>query len=72
MTGILCAFATVLGIAGAILNVRRQFLPCYILWEVANVLLVYHNLTIGEYWQALLFAVYAVITAWGIISFKKG
>jgi nicotinamide riboside transporter PnuC len=72
MTSFLCAFATALGIAGAVLNVRRKFLPCYILWEVANVILVYHNWTIGEYEQTVLFAVYAVITGWGIYTFKKG
>jgi nicotinamide riboside transporter PnuC len=62
--------ATVLGIAGSVLNVKKHY-SCFIVWEIANVLLIIYNLHITEYAQALLFAVYAVITGWGLISWIK-
>jgi nicotinamide riboside transporter PnuC len=62
--------ATVLGIAGSVLNVKKHY-SGFILWEIANVLLIAYNLSRGEYAQTLLFTVYAGITGWGLISWIK-
>ena len=65
MFSLLCYIATTLGIAGSILNVYKHY-SCFILWEIANVLLFIYNLSIGEYCQATLFLTYGVITGWGL------
>ena len=60
-----CWLATSLGVAGAIANVMCK--PwCFILWEIANIWLVGYNTYIGEYAQALTFAVYTIVTGWGL------
>jgi nicotinamide riboside transporter PnuC len=62
--------ATILAIAGSVLNVKKRY-EGFILWEISNILLIAYNLHQGEYAQALLFTVYAGITGWGLVSWIK-
>jgi nicotinamide riboside transporter PnuC len=70
ITSVLVYIATTLGIAGSILNIYRHY-ACFILWEIANVLLFVYNLSIKEYCQACLFLVYGVITGWGLVKWLR-
>ena len=59
----------VMCIAGNELNIR-QVRRCFLLWNVANACLVAHNLSIGEWAQAALFAVYFAQSVRGWLRWK--
>lgn len=59
-----------LGILGAILNVYKHW-SCFILWTLANILLINHNVTNRDYAQAFLFVVYQSITTFGLIKWIR-
>lgn len=60
----------ILGILGAIVNVYKHW-SCFVMWSVANFILIYHNLETNDYAQTLLFLVYQVITTFGLIKWMR-
>ena len=59
-----------LSIIGAVLNAKGKVSGFYF-WIVANLAWVAYDISIGLYSQAVLFAVYTVISAWGIYQWRK-
>ena len=61
---------TVLSLLGAVLNAKGRISGFYI-WIVANVGWVIVDLSHGLYSQAILFAVYTMISVYGIIQWSR-
>lgn len=70
MVMILMWTVVLVSLAGTVLNIykRRSGFLC---WALANSGIIYRNLSIGEYPQALLFAVYLVLAIWGWFVWSK-
>lgn len=60
----------VLGVSGALVNVYKHW-SCFVMWSVANFILIHHNLEMNDFAQALLFLVYQVITTFGLIKWMR-
>jgi len=70
--------AVVLGLTGAILNARKNIYGFYI-WIVSNALMIFIYVsesvgvpfTEGKWYGALLFAMYFLLSIYGIIQWRK-
>ena len=61
---------TAMSLVGVVLNIyKRQ--ECFMIWIVTNAAWSAYDLAIGAHEQALLFAVYFVLAAWGLIKWRK-
>jgi len=60
-------FFVVICIAGSIANIYKCWWS-FALWSVSNVYLIFHNYIKKEYSQTFLFAVYLVISIWGMVD----
>ena len=67
---ILTWVAAVLAIVGVILNVRLRIEGFYF-WIATNIIWVVIDIQRGIYAQAALFAVYTVLSVWGIVCWRK-
>jgi nicotinamide riboside transporter PnuC len=61
---------TALSVGGAIYNARGKVFGFYI-WIVANIAWIAFDIYIKSYSQAALFAVYTIISVYGIYTWKK-
>ena len=61
---------TVASIIGVIANIKKKRW-CFYVWLITNSAWTVVNLIIGLYSAAALFAVYAGLAVWGIISWSK-
>ena len=59
-----------IALVGTILNIRRNRYG-FTFWFMSNVGLVWLNIGIGQWPQAALFAVYAGLSIWGFIAWRK-
>lgn len=60
----------VLALLGVYLNARRKW-QGFLFWLVSNAWWCWHNVTIGEYPQAVLFAIFWLVTLYGIYQWRK-
>ena len=61
---------TGLSIVGTILNIKR-LKCCFIVWLATNFIWCIYDYYIGNFPQAVLFAVYVVLAIWGIYEWYK-
>ena len=61
---------TALSLAGTILNVYKKRV-CFIIWVFTNATWCIHDFRIGELEQSSLFAVYFLISIWGVVKWGK-
>jgi len=59
-------FILVIALAGLVLNILKKR-ECFLLWIISNGYWIYHNHQIGETVQAILFAVFAFFSFWGLM-----
>jgi len=57
-------------IVGAILNARRNVFSFYI-WNVTNLGFVILNLYTGQYYLVVMFAIYFIISVYGVRNWKR-
>jgi len=62
--------AVVLGVVGSIANAYRQRWA-FLLWIVANIILIRHNILRGDWPQVMLFSIYSVIAIVGLWQWRK-
>ena len=55
---------------GVVLNIRKR-VACFYLWSISNAIWVYADLVHGLLPQAILMAVYFVLSLWGIWSWRR-
>jgi nicotinamide riboside transporter PnuC len=60
----------VIALLGVVLNIRKR-VACFYLWSISNAILVYADLVHGLLPQAILMAVYFVLSLWGIWSWRR-
>ena len=58
--------ATIASIIAAILVARGRALTANSIWAVSNIIIIWHNLSIGEYEMVILFGAYEIIAIYGI------
>ena len=58
--------ATIASIFAAVLVARGRALRANLIWAVSNIIIIWHNLSIGEYELAFLFISYEIIAIYGI------
>ena len=61
--------AMIIALGGVILNVKRKW-QGFLLCLVSNGWWFWHNITIGEYCQAVLFAVFWLLSLYGIYKWR--
>lgn len=59
-----------IAIAGTILNIKKQR-SGFVLWTVSNSHWLIHNIKIGEYAQAVIFAVFLALSIYGFFAWGK-
>jgi hypothetical protein len=67
---IICAIATGLTILGCVVNVMRKW-HAFLWWELANFIMIYHNIRTGDYYQVAYFLVLTGISGWGLYDRLK-
>ncbi|ADI38259.1 putative uncharacterized protein [Waddlia chondrophila 2032/99] len=60
----------ILSLAGNVFVIKKNVIGQW-LWAISNIGWVVYDLSIGNYSQALLFAVYVCTSIWGIIAWTK-
>lgn len=60
----------VVALLGVYLNARRKW-QGFLFWLVSNAWWCWHNVTIGEHPQAVLFAIFWLVTLYGIYQWRK-
>ena len=61
---------TALSLTGIVLNIYKRPV-CFAIWSVTNVGWMWYDWRIGAYEQAALFAVYLVLSLWGLWKWMK-
>jgi len=61
---------TAVALVGLIFNIRRRRV-CFVLWLLSNGYWCYYNFAAGEYAQAVLFAVFFVVSIIGFFAWRK-
>lgn len=62
---LLCLSAMAITIIGCILNVRRRW-EAFLLWEIANLLMLVYNVITGDWVQFSYFVVLSIVSGWGL------
>lgn len=62
---ILCVSAMLITIVGCVLNVQRKW-QAFLLWEIANILMLVYNVITGDWIQLSYFVVLTAVSAWGL------
>ncbi len=70
MTGGLMWFVTAASIAGVVLNNYRRR-ECFMIWIVTNTVWMVYDFMIGAMAQAAMFALYIVLSVWGLIKWSR-
>ncbi len=70
MINIFTWLLTGISIIGVIANIKKHRI-CFYLWTITNISWMFYDYSIEAYAQAALFAVYAGLSIWGIIAWKK-
>ena len=63
----LIMIATAFSVCGAIAVAFNRAYIANVVWLISNPLLIYHNYTLGEFEQAAMFTVFALIAIFGTI-----
>lgn len=60
--------ATLLSIAAAVSVARGKALSANCVWAVTNIVIIWHNYSIGEYEMVFLFLMYEIIAIFGVYN----
>jgi len=61
---------TIAAIIGTVANIyKKQW--CFIIWPFTNTIWCIYDFSIGAKWQAIQFLVYAGLSVWGLIQWRK-
>ncbi len=60
----------IIALIGVFLNVQGKW-QGFLFWLISNAYWCWHNLTIGEYPQAVLFAMFFLLSAYGVKLWRK-
>ncbi len=63
-------FVAIVALIGAYLNARTK-VSGFVLWIFTNSFWVYHNINIGQYAQAMLYAAFLLTAVYGLFNWLK-